>query len=113
MTIESNYFRFVAISIQFFNLINELNFSNDSIFNQFQSLASVSLQNIPSHQNICSEFLDIQSRDDGITVPEIHKWTTSGAFGFIFHAWIRLDEVSEWESDPYIDSTRYRRVVFR
>lgn len=79
----------------------------------FQALATISLHNIPSNQNICSEFLDIQARDDGITVPEIHKWTTSGAFGFIFHAWIRLDEVLEWESDPYIDSTRYRRVVFR
>lgn len=77
-------------------------------------MASISLQNIPSNQNICSEFLDIQSRDDGITVPDINKWTTSGAFGFIFHAWIRLDEVNpvEWETDPYIDSTRYRRVIF-
>ncbi|XP_031626139.1 neurobeachin-like protein 1 isoform X2 [Contarinia nasturtii] len=77
-----------------------------------QSLASISLQNIPSNQNICSEFLDIQSRDDGITVPDICKWTTSSAFGFIFHAWIRLDEVTDWEIDPYIDSTRYRRVIF-
>lgn len=84
-----------------------------SHFFVFQALATISLHNIPGNQNICSEFLDIQTRDEGITVPEIHKWTTSGAFGFIFHAWIRLDEVTEWESDPYIDSTRYRRVIFR
>lgn len=77
-----------------------------------QSLATISLHNIPSSQNICSEFLDIQQREDGITVPEIQKWTASGAFGFIFHAWIRLDEVTEWEQDPYVDSTRYRRVLF-
>lgn len=55
----------------------------------------------------------MQSRDDGITVPDIQKWTASGMYGFIFHAWIRLDDVIEWETDPYIDSTRYRRVVFR
>lgn len=78
-----------------------------------QALATISLHNIPSNQNICNEFLDIQARDDGITIPDIQKWTTSGTYGFIFHAWVRLDEVAEWESDPYIDSTRYRRVVFR
>lgn len=78
-----------------------------------QALATVALHNIPCNQNMCCEFFDIQSRDDGITVPEIHKWTTSGMYGFIFHAWIRLDEVVEWETDPYIDSIRYRRVVFR
>lgn len=77
-----------------------------------QSLATISVHNIPSNQNICSEFMDIQKREDGITVPEIHKWATSGGFGFIFHAWIRLDEVTEWEQDPFVDSTRYRRVVF-
>lgn len=78
-----------------------------------QTLATVSLHNMPNNQNICNEFFDIQNRDDGISVPDIQKWTASGAFGFIFHAWIRLDEVAEWESDPYIDSTRYRRVLFR
>lgn len=77
-----------------------------------QSLATISLHNIPSNQNICGEFLDIQLREEGITVPDIHKWTTSGAIGFVFHAWIRLDEVKEWEQDPHIDSTRYRRIVF-
>lgn len=68
---------------------------------------------MPSNQNICTEFVDIQYRDDGFTVFDINKWTTSGAYGFIFHAWIRLDEVTEWEHDPYLDSTRYRRVLFR
>lgn len=75
----------------------------------FQALATVSLHNIPNNQNICSEFFDIQSRDDGITVSDIKKWTTSGTYGFIFHAWIRLDEATERECD----STRYRRIVFR
>lgn len=68
---------------------------------------------MPNNQNTCPEFVDIQSRDDGFTVLDIQKWTTSGAYGFIFHAWIRLDEVTDWEHDPYIDSTRYRRVLFR
>lgn len=77
-----------------------------------QSLATISVHNIPSNQNICSELLDIQRREDGITVPDIYKWTTSGGFGFIFHVWIQLDEVNEWEQDPFVDSTRYRRVVF-
>lgn len=113
---EKENFDYRKQLLQVCMVIVQINFANFFYCKHllyFQSLASVSLQNIPSNQNICSEFLDIQSRDDGITVPDIHKWTTSGAFGFIFHAWIRLDEVTEWETDPYIDSTRYRRVIFR
>lgn len=77
----------------------------------FQSLATISLHNI-SNNTVCNEFLDIQNRDDGISVPEIHKWVTSGSYGFIFHAWIRLDDVQDWDPDPITESTRYRRVIF-
>lgn len=76
-------------------------------------LATVSLNSI-TNNSICNEFLDIQTQEDGITVPEIHKWIPStSSYGFLFHAWICLDDVKEWKSDPYIDSTRYRRVLFR
>lgn len=77
-----------------------------------QTLATISLHNV-SNNTVCNEFLDVQNRDDGITVPEIHKWVTSGSYGFIFHAWIRLDDVKDWEPDPITESTRYRRVIFR
>lgn len=76
-----------------------------------ECLATVSLFNIGNNTNVCNEFWDIQKREDGITVPDIHKWVISGSYGFVFHAWIRLDDVKDWEPDPYIDSTRYRRVI--
>lgn len=76
-----------------------------------QALASSSLYSITNTPTVCNEFFDIQNRDDGITVPEINKWIVSGSYGFVFHAYIRLDEVNEWEPDPYIDSTRYRRII--
>lgn len=77
-----------------------------------QALATISLYSITNSSTICNEFWDIQNREDGISVPDIHKWLVSGTYGFVFHAWIRLDDVDEWEPDPYIDSTRYRRVIF-
>lgn len=76
-----------------------------------QTLATSSLYSITNTPTACNEFFDIQSRDDGITVPDISKWLVSGSYGFVFHAYVRLDEVSEWEPDPYIDSSRYRRVM--
>lgn len=77
-----------------------------------QALATISLYSITNSSTICNEFWDIQNREDGISVPEIHKWLVSSTYGFVFHAWIRLDDVAEWEPDPYIDSVRYRRVIF-
>lgn len=64
---------------------------------------------------VCNEFLDIQIDTDGITVPEIRKWITSGAYGFIFHGWIRLNDTIGHD----INNTRssenkcFRRIILR
>lgn len=79
-----------------------------------QSLASISLHNM-SNSTVCNEFLDIQIDTDGITVPDIRKWITSGAYGFIFHGWIRLND----SIIPNVNNTRssdnkcFRRIVLR
>lgn len=79
-----------------------------------QSLASISLHNM-SNTGVCNEFLDIQIDTDGITVPDIRKWITSGAYGFIFHGWVKLYDTIA----PNVNNIRstenkcFRRIVLR
>lgn len=76
-----------------------------------QSIASISLYSLTA-STVCTEFLDIQSTDDGITVPEIRRWTTSGSYGFIFHAWLRLDDLATTVRGADMEENRhYRRVI--
>ncbi|XP_049530577.1 neurobeachin-like protein 1 isoform X2 [Anopheles darlingi] len=49
-------------------------------------------------------FLDIQTNTSGITIPEIRKWDT--AHGFVFHAWLRLEE------ECTMGGQNYRRQLF-
>lgn len=76
-----------------------------------KAIASISLYSV-SNNSICNEFLDIQSNTDGITVPEIKKWTTSGSYGFIFHAWLRFDEIPKDPVNAEADDNKnVRRII--
>lgn len=49
-------------------------------------------------------------------MPDIKKWITSGSYGFIFHAWIRLEEENteknKIDHDDSEDSKHFRRIIF-
>lgn len=53
-----------------------------------------------------TEFLDIQTDMNGITVPDIKRWDPS--HGFVFHIWLRLDPFDEHKNTK----ANYRRHVF-
>lgn len=83
-----------------------------------QTLASIALHSLTSSSGNgalqCSDFLDIQAVDDGITVPDIRRWIGSGSYGFIFHAWIRLDRIgasSDLVGVGGSNGDKYRRVI--
>lgn len=56
----------------------------------FQTLVSVSLQSLTS-TNLCSQYFNFCESGDGIVVTDIKNWSMSGAYGFIFHILLRLD----------------------
>ncbi|TMW42844.1 hypothetical protein DOY81_012078, partial [Sarcophaga bullata] len=55
-----------------------------------QTLVSVSLQSLTS-TNLCSQYFNFCEPGDGIVVTDIKNWSMSGAYGFIFHILLRLD----------------------
>ncbi|KAM7358806.1 neurobeachin-like protein 1 isoform 2-T3 [Cochliomyia hominivorax] len=55
-----------------------------------QTLVSVSLQSLTS-TNLCSQYFNFCESGDGIVVTDIKNWSMSGAYGFIFHILLRLD----------------------
>lgn len=108
MTITRNCFRFTVTILQKIVLqIQQISLS-------VQSLASISLHNM-SNSTVCNEFLDIQIDTDGITVPDIRKWVTSGAYGFIFHGWVRLNDTigPDYQNMRSSENKCFRRIVLR
>lgn len=74
-----------------------------------QTLASISLtggNGGMAAPAVCNEFLDIQSIGDGVTVPDIRRWISSGSYGFIFHSWIRLDRMNTLQG-----TDKFRRII--
>lgn len=53
-------------------------------------MVSVSLQSLTS-TNLCSQYFNFCEPGDGIVVTDIKNWSMSGAYGFIFHILLRLD----------------------
>lgn len=75
------------------------------------SVASIALYSL-ANSTVCSEFLDIQVAANGITVPDIRKWITSGSYGFVFHGWIRLDN-STTQASGSDETKNSRRIILR
>ncbi|XP_075164730.1 neurobeachin-like protein 1 isoform X1 [Haematobia irritans] len=59
-----------------------------------QTLVSVSLQSLTS-TNLCSQYFNFCEPGDGIVVTDIKNWSMSGAYGFIFHILLRLNDNSK------------------
>lgn len=78
-----------------------------------QTLAGISHHNLSVGPS-CVEYLDIQEESDGITVPDIRKWISSGAYGFVLHLWVRLDKIdSSSEDDDANEIHNFRRQLFK
>lgn len=62
-----------------------------------QLVRALSVVSLRDEHKICDVFFDIQSESQGISVPDISKWTSAN-YGFTLAAWVRLSRVESTEA---------------
>lgn len=77
------------------NLLDENN--EKKIPYRSQLVRALSVVSLRDEHKVCDVFFDIQSESQGISVPDISKWTSAN-YGFSLAVWVRLSRVDTAET---------------